>query len=303
MALAASDNPRSAYVAKYSKLAVSEMERTGVPASITLAQGILESNAGQSNLAVKGNNHFGIKCHNDWSGKKMKHDDDKAGECFRVYPSAEASFKDHSDFLRSKDRYKSLFDLDPADYKGWAYGLKRAGYATAPNYATKLIELIEDLELQRFDKNITVEIEAPSKIETPVEISVEQRKAAGFSESISISMSRKIYQQNGVPFVYSIDGESYSSLARSFGLFQKEILAFNELSREEELEPGTRVYLARKKSSAAKGITKYVVGQDGETLREISQRFGVRLSALRKMNILLTVQESLQEGDTVILGK
>ena len=200
------------YISRYSDLAVSEMKRTGIPASITLAQGILESNSGQSRLAVKGNNHFGIKCHNDWDGKTMRNDDDARRECFRVYPSVEASYRDHSDFLRYRDRYKSLFDLKPDDYKGWARGLKKAGYATDPSYANKLIGLIEEYELHRFDKPVKVEREAPLKIETPKIVPPETVKKE-FRESVKLSLSRSIYEQNGVPFVYSVDGESYRSIA------------------------------------------------------------------------------------------
>ena len=139
------------YVDKYSSLAIEEMYRSGVPASITLAQGLLESRYGLSVLATKGNNHFGIKCHNNWQGGKVFHDDDKKGECFRKYDSPEESFRDHSDFLRYRDRYKFLFDLEVNDYKGWAHGLKKAGYATDPAYPAKLIKLIEDYKLYRYD--------------------------------------------------------------------------------------------------------------------------------------------------------
>lgn len=147
----AEDTPQQRYIDKYSDLAVEEMRRTGVPASITLAQGLLESRYGQSDLAVKGNNHFGIKCHSDWNGAKMRVNDDKSRECFRKYRTVEQSYRDHSDFLRYRDRYKFLFDLNPTDYKGWAYGLKKAGYATDPAYPKKLINLIEEYELYKYD--------------------------------------------------------------------------------------------------------------------------------------------------------
>lgn len=177
-ALLADRSPQEQYIEKYAPIAVSEMLRTGVPASITLAQGLVESGAGQSTLAVKGNNHFGIKCARSWDGKKMYHDDDEKGECFRVYPSVEASFQNHSDFLRYQDRYKSLFDLDIKDYKGWARGLKKAGYATNPQYADKLIKTIEDYELYRFDNMVSEEElpETPSDVETPVEITPEEAR-------------------------------------------------------------------------------------------------------------------------------
>lgn len=150
--LAAAQTPQLDYIAKYSALAVSEMQRTGVPASITLAQGLVESGAGLSPLAVHANNHFGMKCHNDWDGETFYKDDDTAQECFRAFRTAEESFKAHSDFLRNRPRYASLFELEPTDYKGWARGLKKAGYATDPAYAAKLIKQIEDFQLDRFDR-------------------------------------------------------------------------------------------------------------------------------------------------------
>ena len=139
------------YIEKYAPVAVAEMQRSGVPASITLAQGLLESGSGRSTLATKGNNHFGIKCHSKWTGDTIHADDDRKNECFRKYKSADESFRDHSDFLRYSDRYKFLFELERTDYKGWAYGLKQAGYATDPTYASKLIKYVEDYNLSRYD--------------------------------------------------------------------------------------------------------------------------------------------------------
>ena len=300
-ALGAAKEPTLEYIRKYSDLAVSEMRRTGVPASITLAQGILESNSGQSKLAVKGNNHFGIKCHNDWDGRTMRLDDDARRECFRVYPDASASFRDHSDFLRYRDRYKPLFDLDPEDYKGWARGLKKAGYATDPSYAGKLISLIERYELYRYDRAVEVEQEAPLEIEAPKELPPEL-VGKNYRETVSVSLQRSVYEMNGVPFIYSVKGESLRSIASANGLFPGELLKFNDLDEDVSLYEGSVVYLARKKAQAAKGVSKYVVGADGETLWEISQRFGVRLDALEKMNPML-VGIRLEEGDTVQLRK
>ena len=300
-ALGAAKEPTLEYIRKYSDLAVSEMGRTGVPASITLAQGILESNSGQSKLAVQGNNHFGIKCHNDWDGRTMRLDDDARRECFRVYPDASASFRDHSDFLRYRDRYKPLFDLDPEDYRGWARGLKKAGYATDPSYAGKLIALIERYELYRYDREVEVEQEAPLEIETPREIPPEL-VGKNYRETVRVSLQRSVYETNGVPFIYSVKGESLRSIASANGLFPGELLKFNDLDEDVPLDEGSVVYLARKKAQAAKGVSKYVVGADGETLWEISQRFGVRLDALEKMNPML-VGIRLEEGDTVQLRK
>lgn len=302
LSIGAAKNPKLDYIDKYSDLAIKEMKRTGVPASITLAQGILESNAGQSVLATKGNNHFGIKCHNDWRGKTMKMDDNAPKECFRVYPNAEASFRDHSDFLRSRDRYKSLFELKQTDYKGWARGLKKAGYATDPGYADKLITLIEDYELYRFDKGVKVSVKPPLEIEEPKVVQLEPRPGMKYQESVTFSTARKVYSQNGVPFVYAEVGETYASIAASNGLFLKELLKFNDYEQEVALEPGTMVYLARKKAQGPVGVNKYVVEKDGETLRDIAQRFGIRYAALQKLNIVL-YGKTLEEGDTVILRK
>lgn len=302
LSIGAAKNPKLDYIDKYSGIAIKEMKRTGVPASITLAQGILESNAGQSVLATKGNNHFGIKCHNDWKGKTMKMDDNAPKECFRVYPNAEASFRDHSDFLRSRDRYKSLFELKQTDYKGWARGLKKAGYATDPGYADKLITLIEDYELYRFDKGVKVSVKPPLEIEEPKVVQLEPRPGMKYQESVTFSTARKVYSQNGVPFVYSEAGETYASIAASNGLFLKELLKFNDHEQELALEPGTMVYLARKKAQGPVGVNKYVVEKDGETLRDIAQRFGIRYAALQKLNIVL-YGKTLEEGDTVILRK
>lgn len=300
LTLSAKADVQTEYIQKYASIAVKEMKRTGVPASITLAQGILESDSGRSALARKGNNHFGIKCHNDWSGKKMYFDDDKRDECFRVYANAEASFRDHSDFLRGKDRYKSLFDLKTTDYKAWAKGLKKAGYATDPNYANRLIGIIEQYELYEYDTKTKEKTpEPPSVVETPKEIPLEEvdRK---YKESLSFSTSRTYYKQNGATFVYAVEGETYSSIAASNGLFLGEILRFNDLTEDMTLPGGSMVYVSRKKAQGPVGVDKYVVGTDGETLWEISQRFGVRLAALQKMNILLLGKE-LEEGDTVHL--
>ena len=290
----AADNPAyDRYIATYSSLAVSEMHRSGVPASITLAQGILESNAGQSMLAVQARNHFGIKCHNDWRGSKFYQDDDAKNECFRVYKLVEESFRDHSDFLRFQDRYKSLFDLDPTDYKGWARGLRKAGYATDPQYADKLIRIIEENALQRFDTDEQIPV-SPAAVEEAKVLKLE------YKEEYRFALTRSIYEHNGVPFVYAIEGETFASIARDNNLFLREILAFNELSAARPLVKGEVIYLHAKKNKAAPGIDKYVVGADGESLRDICQRYAVKMSAVRRMNKLSKTYVPA-EGDTIRL--
>ena len=351
--LSAAQTPIEDYVTRWAPVAVREMYRSGVPASVTLAQGILESRYGLSTLATEGNNHFGIKCHKDWTGKRQYHDDDAKGECFRVYDTAEESFMDHSDFLRYRDRYKFLFDFETTDYKSWAHGLKKAGYATDPGYPGKLIKYIEDYRLYEYD---TVPLSGTEALEEKAEAAIEEaekerpvvkdearsepklakkqakaakkarkakRKTSGDEitgtipksplsleeprridknglEEFRFSLSREAYSKNGVPFVTSAEGETYSSIAARYGLFLKEILKYNDLSAPEELLPGTVVYLQAKKKQSEKGLDKFIVEDDSQSLRDICQRFGVRMSSVMKMNGFHTGYQP-GEGDTIVL--
>lgn len=301
----ADDTLQMKYIERYSALAVEEMYRTGVPASITLAQGLLESGYGLSELAVKGNNHFGIKCHNTWTGKKVYHDDDAKGECFRKYDSPEESFRDHSDFLRYRDRYRFLFDLELSDYEGWAHGLRKAGYATDPQYPQKLIRLINEYALHQYDKvpeggmleegDVVVK-EIP---QSPAQIEQARPLTQGQREVFRFALSRQMYSLNGVPFVYAVEGETYESIARSYNLFTRELLRFNDLKESVPLQPGTVVYLQAKKKMAAVGLEKYVV--DGEAdLWAISQRYAVKLDRLCRMNGIRR-DHVLRDGDVIVL--
>ena len=352
VAALAQGTPQERYIQKWAPTAVREMYRSGVPASITLAQGLLESRYGLSSLASEGNNHFGIKCHKDWTGKTMRYDDDAKGECFRVYGSADESFQDHSDFLRYRDRYKSLFDLKTTDYKGWAYGLKKAGYATDPHYPAKLIKYIEDYRLYEYDKMTPEDFDrldesasqsveetsgasevksgkkasaakkekarkerkarksrkkhskeetVPEKIPaSPLSLEEPKRIDKTGLEVFSFSLTREAYSRNGVPFITSVEGETYASIAQSNHLYLNELLRFNDLTRSEELLPGTVVYLQSKKSQSEKGLDKYIVGEDEESLRDICQRFAVKMSSVMKMNGFTAGYEP-REGDTIIL--
>lgn len=284
-ALTSSSDDTRSYIRKFADTAISEMYRSGIPASITLGQGVLESASGKSYLATEGNNHFGIKCHN-WTGEKIYADDDAKGECFRKYKTADLSYRDHSDFLRYNDRYKFLFDLEPTDYKAWAYGLKKAGYATDKEYAEKLIRVIETYRLWEYDtkKDESARTQAeqtrplpPSRIETPAPLDKKQL------ETFSFNLSRKMYSLNGVAFVYAEKGETYESIAQEFQLFKKEILRFNDLSAPAQLHPGDIVYLQKKKNEAAKDLDKHVWAE-GDDLWKLSQRYAIRLSSLKKMN-------------------
>ncbi len=299
------DTPQERYINTYSGIAIAEMQRTGVPASITLAQGLLESGNGLSALAVNGNNHFGIKCHSSWTGKTMLRDDDRKGECFRVYDTPEESFRDHSDFLRYRDRYKFLFDLDRHDYKGWAYGLRQAGYATDPTYATKLIRLVEDYNLSRFDSLTQVQEQvipaSPVKLETPSAVKDRNVRSVPTSEEFRFPLSRVMYSLNDVPFIYAREGETFKSIAKANHLFLFEILRYNDASKEDELHPGDIVYLEAKKKKAPRGLEMYIVSQDGEDFHAICQRFAVREKAVRKRNGFQSQDIRLMEGDVIKL--
>lgn len=291
---------RKEYIEKYKHIAIRQMNQYGIPASIIMAQACLESGNGNSRLAVKANNHFGIKCHN-WNGKRIYHDDDQRGECFRKYNEAEDSFKDHSEFLRNGKRYQSLFDLKRSDYRSWAHGLKAAGYATDPQYAQMLIEIIEKNNLYLLDSEV-------SSFKEGMELSKERRKlekqnrksrksiqaatapqfvgkgevvAVAASTIYNFSLDRQIYSINGVPYVIATGNESYASIAREYSLFTKELLKFNDLKREESLPAGTIVYISSKKKEGEKGA--YVV-QPGDTMYGISQKLGIRLLKLYELN-------------------
>ena len=307
--------PQERYISRYASIAVNEMYRTGVPASITLAQGIIESRSGQSTLAVDGNNHFGIKCHTSWKGKTMLADDDRRNECFRVYDSAEESFRDHSDFLRYRDRYKFLFDFKTTDYKSWAYGLKQAGYATDPAYAAKLIQCVEDYNLARFDRMTVDEaideggLYAETPIakdevgeipDSPLKIEAGEIFMGKAGEEYRFSLSRTLYSRNGVPFIYAVEGETYSSIAKSNHLLLKEILRFNDVPKGGELHAGDVVYLEPKKTKTVRGLDKYIVGEEGETFHGICQRFAVKEKAIRKLNGL-PASYVPREGDEIVL--
>ena len=307
--------PQERYISRYASIAVNEMYRSGVPASITLAQGIIESRSGQSALAADGNNHFGIKCHNSWKGRTMLVDDDRKNECFRVYDSAEESFRDHSDFFRYRDRYKFLFDFPITDYKSWAYGLRQAGYATDPSYAAKLIQCVEDYNLSRFDRMTVAEAlaeggrEAEAPVmqdepegipDSPLKIEAGEIFRGKAGEEYRFSLSRTLYSRNGVPFVFAVEGETYATLAKSNHLLLREILKFNDLPQGGELHAGEVVYLEPKKNKTVRGLDKYIVGEEGETFHGICQRFAVKEKAIRKLNGL-PADYVPREGDELIL--
>lgn len=306
------DQRAEAYVARYSDMAVYEMYRSGVPASITLAQGLLESGYGLSTLAKKSNNHFGIKCHADWTGERVYHDDDAKGECFRKYPSVADSYADHGDFLRYKARYAFLFDYQKTDYKSWAHGLKKAGYATDPKYAYKLIDMVEKYSLHRFDRMKPKEMKDENGKTVP-EASVEMPQSptrleaasrfsgSGSTGTFAVSLSREVLEINGVPFIYAREGESYKSIAALYDLFPKELMGFNDEKKDRVFTRPEIVYLRHKQKYAVKGLEKHICNE-GESLRDISQKYAVTLSSLMKLNkIKKESQYRVAEDNTLYL--
>jgi LysM repeat protein len=263
---------REAYISTYAELAMKEMARVGIPASITLAQGCLESNNGNSTLAVKANNHFGIKCH-EWTGRKMYQDDDRRKECFRAYDSPYESFKDHSQFITTRSRYEALFQLKPHDYRGWAKGLKKAGYATASNYASLLIQIIEDNELYRFDLLV---------LEGGLGTGTDSTSMAGVH---GYDTGREILMNNGIEYVVVQPGDTPESLRRELDLYAHELFRYNNLYKGVRLEPGQIIYLQPKRRKAARGNEIHVV-EAGQTMYDISQIYGVKLKQLYRLNLM-----------------
>ncbi len=280
----------NAYIERYHDLAISEMRRTGVPASITLAQGIIESDFGRSTLAREGNNHFGIKCHDDWTGPTIRHHDDRRNECFRKYSRAEESFYDHSDFLRSGTRYSALFDLPPYDYKAWARGLKKAGYATNPDYANMLIRNIEENNLEFYDKGYTSAEKSPVTEEPEKRVSADTVdgnpvKAVLVNPDNFTVASRvpRIRENNRIQYIIVKDGENRESIEKEFQLLKWELPRYNELDNEFIPSGGQMLYLQPKRDKAEPGKETHTVTV-GDSMYSISQKYGVKLEKLYEYN-------------------
>lgn len=270
------------YIEQYSDIAVSEMRRTGVPASIKLAQGMIESDHGRSRLARLANNHFGIKCHSDWRGPTIYHDDDARGECFRKYNSPEQSFRDHSDFLVNGSRYKELFLLDQTDYKGWARGLKKAGYATNPAYADMLIRKIEENSLYLFD-NARGQVSVGTGSGSTSAPARESFSIAG--SRYSASVAQRVMQRNRVDFFIAGENDTFETITRDFDLLSWELERYNEKPLEELLVPGKAIFLQPKRKKAEPGVRYHVV-REGETMYAVSQLYAIKLQNLYQMNFM-----------------
>lgn len=287
---------REEYIERYKAIAIADMKRYGIPASITLAQGILESDSGNSRLAVQSNNHFGIKCKRDWTGAKVYHDDDAKGECFRSYPSVEESYRDHAEFLDKSPRYDSLFTYSSTDYKSWARGLKAAGYATAPDYAQRLIRVIEDSQLYLLDRPNGNKLYASRK---RGEGKFEARTNSGskapsngaidpdnYQVTVNAHNGYKVYSANGVHYVLTKTGDTFEKIGELFRVSPRNLRKFNEVS-DKQAQPlaYVPVYIERKKRRwmGASGIH---VCRKGETVYSVSQIYGVRSQSIRKLNRL-----------------
>lgn len=304
----------SNYIATYKEIAIEEMIRTGIPASITLAQGILESDAGNSNLVKRSNNHFGIKCKTEWQGAVVYHDDDEKGECFRSYTNAIDSYKDHSDFLRSRSNYAALFFLDPTDYAGWATGLKKAGYATSPTYAQRLIKIIETYQLQQYTfialerkQEKQKEWLAIQRTQQPHSISATSSsltekkltQSVSFVQPASAAHSSGIFTVNHTKAVWAQAGTSLFLIANNYHIRYNKLLSFNEGLQQDVLKEDRIIFLERKPKKGSKEIhiTNY-----GETLQDIACSEGVRLKNLTKYN-RISPEAKLLAGEKVYLQK
>lgn len=283
------------YIDTYKDLAIAEMQRTGVPASIKLAQGIHETQAGTSNLVLRSNNHFGIKCKSNWTGESVKHDDDARGECFRKYTSAGDSYKDHSDFLKNSQRYASLFSLDATDYQGWAYGLKKAGYATNPRYPLVLIKLIEDYNLQEYtlialgkksENDMAERKQKESEVRENDKSTDTKKKETTVVNVVAANTARYPegpFRINDTKVVFAKKGVSFIALAQQYELPLARIFEFNELNVAEEVDKDQLIYLQRKRKT---GDNEYHIVQAGESLHDIAQQQAIRLESLMELNWL-----------------
>jgi LysM repeat protein len=280
------------YINQYKDMAMEEMKRTGVPASIKLAQGIHETQAGKSDLVLKSNNHFGIKCKSVWTGDKVYHDDDARGECFRSYPSPMDSYRDHSDFLKSGQRYNFLFEMDPADYKGWAYGLKKAGYATNIKYSQIIIKLIEDYNLQEYSLIAMGKMQREGNLATTAETKSILTAAAVNKDEEKPRPPRPAYPSgqfmiNNTRVVFANGGTALLTIAQQYDVSLARLLEFNDI-KSDVLGKDQLVFLQRKRKT---GANEFHIVQEGETLYDVCQLEGLRLESLAEYNHLKTYDE------------
>lgn len=297
-AMAANSNERISreeYISRYKHIAIDHQRYYGIPASITMAQGILESDSGNSHLAKGSNNHFGIKCKSNWRGRTFTHTDDAPDECFRAYDSVEASYEDHAEFLDSSPRYDSLFRFEPTDYRSWARGLKGAGYATAPDYAVRLVKLIEDNKLYMLDIEADGGVMPQSEsIVVDVEPELHEQIAKNVGDAVdpnnyhvSVDNYRgyNIYRTNRSCYIRAKGDDTIESIAKSFDLSPKRLRKYNDMDGDEQVKSRDIVYIERKQNRWLGNMRNHSV-MEGETLHDISQRYALRITSLRRINKL-----------------
>ncbi len=316
------------YIEQYAQMAQEQQKEHGVPASITLAQGLLESAAGQSELATKANNHFGIKCGGEWSGASYRHDDETRNECFRKYRHVEESYTDHSLFLKRK-RYESLFTLAVTDYKGWAHGLKRCGYATDPNYANKLIKIIETYDLacysvlddkkakenkrtkdtkktkhpkvtpvQTVQQDVPVQAVTTLKERDAVPTTIQQPKPT--MGSVDLVIEHEVLRNNGKRYVIAREGDTFLSIAYEFNMYDSTLRRYNDIRNPRyELQPGDKVYLQKKRKKAPRKYAIYRVRKN-DNIWQIAQDMGMQLQTIYDLNGIPT-GENVSESQKLCL--
>lgn len=286
------------YIEQYAPLAQQQMQKYGIPASITLAQGLLESGAGRSFLATRANNHFGIKVTTDWTGPYVCKDDDKRNDKFRSYSSVYESYEDHSRFLK-RARYESLFKLSPTDYKGWARGLKACGYATNPVYAQNLIDIIELYDLKQYDSK-----SGKGGSQAPGNVAVSQPGYVVTTTTQSNSnIADIIHFCNGTRYIIARPGDTWESLGRMYGVRASKLRRRNDYPSGVPVSPGAIVYLDTKASKAAKVYKgKFHKVERGESMHSISQRYGIKMKSLYRIN-RLNSDYNLQVGDMLLLRR
>jgi LysM repeat protein len=291
-------NSVKSYINKYKDLAIKEMKRTGIPASITLAQGILESDAGNSRLATKANNHFGVKCHSSWKGKKIYHDDDAKNECFRKYKSVYDSFKDHSEFIKNGQRYQFLFDYKITDYKSWAKGLKKAGYATDRSYAQNLIRIIETYNLHHYDSK---KYKKENKKQEKKKKKERREEKVNYDDFTINPFQGEIKQNNDIDYVVVKKGQTVFSIAKKFDMMQWQLIKYNELDENATISEGQYLYLQPKKKKADIYHKTHIV-KEAESMYQISQLYGIKLKSLYEKNHMKFGSEA-NPGDILNLRK
>lgn len=292
---------RQEYIDKYARIAVQEMIEHHIPASITMAQACLESADGNSELTRNSNNHFGIKCKSNWNGPSVRHTDDEANECFRKYKTAEESFRDHSEFITTGNRYSFLFAYDIRDFKKWAYGLKKAGYATDPAYPTKLIKIIDDFRLYELDQLDWKYVNSQDKTRRHFSLFGFLRKKSP-DQGLAVAtgfLPRTIEKRNRRKAFIAIEGDDYARIADEFKKKDWQIYKYNDAVSGDVPQTGEPVFLQSKRTKAPRGNDFHVI-QNGETLRSVAQWYGVKLSSLRKMN-RLNDNEEVPVGTTITL--